>query len=127
MAVITYTDVETAIGRPISTQDERAQVTQWIADVEMLIGARLDDWGLASLNDLNQPLLKYVVREAVIARLRYRDDRNSQRGRGADENDTGEENYFLRILDPWWALLSPTETAPATAYSIQVTSPLDVA
>lgn len=126
MPVITYADVGTAIGRPITDLDEQAQVSQWITDVEMLISTRLDDWGLPALTSLNQPLLKYVVREAVIARLRYRESRNSARGDGSDETDSGEENYFLRILDPWWALLSPTQSAPSSAYSVQVTSPLDV-
>jgi hypothetical protein len=74
MAVIIVDDVATAIGRPISDPDEQAQVEQWISDVELLIGARLGNLAL-----LNQSLLAYVEREAVIARMRYREDRNSQR------------------------------------------------
>lgn len=108
MAVITYEVVATAIGRPINDADERAQVTQWISDVEMLIEAKIDDWDLESLDDLNQPLLKYVVREVVIARMRYREDRNTQRADASeDDTDSGLEHYFLRVLDPWWALLAP--------------------
>lgn len=115
MAVIDVTEVATAIGRPISDNDEVDQVTQWIADVELLIGARLGD-----ITTLDQDLLRYVVREAVIARMRYREDRNSQRGNTSeDDTDTGEEHYFLRILNPWWALLSPPTNAITSAFSIR--------
>lgn len=113
MAVITYTDVATAIGRPI-TDYEQEQVTQWISDVEMLIGARLGD-----LTELDQPLLEYVVREAVIARMRWKDTRNSDGGATGDNVDTGEENYFLRILNPWWALLAPAGNTGSGAFSVR--------
>lgn len=115
MAVIDYTDVATAIGRPISDENEQAQVTQWIADVELLISARL-----GALADLDQDLLAYVEREAVIARMRHRDEDSSD---GASV-DTGSENYFLRVLAPWWALLSPETRAGAMTGSVRLTSSL---
>jgi hypothetical protein len=114
VAIIDYTDVATAIGRPISDDDERAQVEQWISDVELLIGARLGDLSL-----LDQSLLAYVEREAVVARMRYRADRNSLRTTAnEDAVDDGEEHYFLRILSPWWALLSPGKTGSG-AFSVR--------
>ena len=123
MAVITYTDVATVIGRPISDTDERAQVTQWIADVEMLIGARLGDLTL-----LDQSLLAYVEREAVAARMRYKADRNSQRTNvSTDDVDSGLEHYFLRVLDPWWALLSPGTSESTGAFSVRPSFDADTA
>jgi hypothetical protein len=122
MAVTLVEDVATAIGRPISDADENAQVQQWISDVELLIGARLGDLTL-----LDQDLLAYVEREAVVARMRYRQDRNSQRSTGnEDDTDTGEEHYFLRILDPWWALLSPGKTEGG-AFSVRPGFDVDTA
>lgn len=105
MAVITYQDVATAIGRPIVDVDEQAQVTQWIADVELVLGARLD---LDALDDgVDDGLLAYVVREAVIGRMRHRSE-DSDEG-----NEATEDNWVLRVLDPWWALLDPGETGSA--------------
>lgn len=122
MAVIDYTDVATEIGRPISDSDEQAQVVQWIADVEMLIGAKVPD-----LTTLDQKLLAYVERQAVAARMRYKQDRNSQRSNATDDDtDTGEEHFFLRVLRPWWSLLLPAGDNDATAYTVGVVSPLDV-
>ena len=97
MPVITYDDVATAIGRPISDSNEQNQVEQWISDVEMILTARLGD-----LTERDQNLLAYVVRESVIARMRHRSETT-------DETVT-EDNYFLRILEPWWALLDPTDS-----------------
>lgn len=109
MAVISYEDVATAIGRPISDTDEQEQVTQWIADVEMILGARLD---LDALDEgVNSDLVQYVVREAVIARMRHRSE-------SAEDSGETESNYFLTILDPWWALLDPGETGSA-AFSVR--------
>lgn len=123
MAVIDYTVVETAIGRPISDSDEQNQVEQWIADVEMLIAARL---GVVSA--LDQTLLAYVEREAVVARMRYREDRNSQRSTASDDDtDTGYEHYFLRVLAPWWALLSPDSPQDDGAYSVRPSFDADTA
>jgi hypothetical protein len=121
MAVITVDDVATAIGRPISDPDEQAQVEQWISDVELLIGARLGNIAL-----LNQSLLAYVEREAVIARMRYREDRNSQASGAGDDTDSGLEHYFLRVLDPWWVLLSPG-TAETGAFSVRPSFDADTA
>lgn len=108
MAVITYTDVETAIGRPISEVSEQDQVTQWIADVEMILASRID---VEALDEgVQTDLVAYVVREAVIARMRFRADRNGDNTRGENDPDTGEESFFLRVLSPWWALLDPGES-----------------
>jgi hypothetical protein len=54
--------------------------------------------------------------EEVIARMRHR----SETPEGGNSVDTGSENYFLRVLEPWWALLSPTAPSsnPVRAYSV---------
>lgn len=102
MPVITYTDVATAIGRPISDAAEQAQVAQWIADVEMILAVRLGD--LDDLTEATEQVVAYVVREAVIARMRHRADSTN------DAEAVSEDNYFLRVLEPWWALLDPGES-----------------
>lgn len=98
MAVIEVDDIAVRIGRPISDADEAAQVDQWIADVEMLLGARLGDLDL-----LDQTLLAYVEREVVVEWMRHRSEEAE-----ADQESKG--SYFLRILDPWWSLLDAGDT-----------------
>lgn len=103
-AVIDYTAVETSLGRTL-TDPERAQVTQWIGDAELIVGARLGD-----LAALDQAVLAYVVREAVVLKVKRPDgavkvdvsvdDASTSR---TYERSTGQ----ITILDEWWALLSP--------------------
>ena len=107
MAVITYADVATAIGRPISDSNEQGQVTQWIADVELILTARLGD-----LSTYDQDVLAYVVREAVISRMRHRAESHE------DKQPGSEDNFFIRVLEPWWYLLDPGESGSA-AFSVR--------
>lgn len=111
MAAISVEDVATAIGRPITSDDEYAQVDQWISDVELLIGAKL------VLADLDQNLLAYVERETVIARMRHRSETQAT----TDDVDQGDENYFLRVLGPWWTLLAPQKEIASSMYSVRPT------
>lgn len=117
MAVITYTDVATTIGRPISDQNEQDQVTQWIADVELLLAARLGDLTSSTVASIlaarDQDLLAYVERESVAARMRYAADRNSE---AVDQ--PSEDGFFIRVLEPWWALLDPTDSGSG-AFSVR--------
>lgn len=100
MAVIDYTVVETSLGRTLSAA-ERAQVEQWIGDAELLIGARLGDLAL-----LDQDVLAYVVREAVVARMRNPEGFQSET---IDDYTYrhGAESRRVTILDEWWRLLDP--------------------
>jgi hypothetical protein len=108
-------DIETALGRTL-TDTETAQADQWLSDALLIIGARLGDVAL-----LDQPTLDYVVREAVTARFRNPEGYQSE---SIDDYTYrhGSETRRVTILPEWWDLLSPA----ATAYSIQVSSPLDV-
>lgn len=101
MPVITYSDVAVSLGRAISDPLEQAQVTQWIADAELLIGARLGD-----LDDLDQDVLAYVVREAVVARVRNPEGYQSET---IDDYTYrfGSASTRVTILDEWWDLLTP--------------------
>ena len=103
MASIASGDVETSLGRPL-TDAELGQVNQWIDDAELLIRIRLGD-----LSKLNQDALGFVVREAVLERLKNVD--------GLDEETESIDDYThgwkrsgtkrVTIWPEWWLLLSP--------------------
>jgi hypothetical protein len=103
--VINPTDVATSLGRPL-TSTEVDQVTMWIGDAELLIRSRLGD-----LNNLDQDLLKYVVRETVVLKLKQPDpvrkvEVSVDDGRISREySGTGDGSLF--ISDAWWAMLTP--------------------
>lgn len=94
-------DIETALGRTLSTE-EQAQANQWIGDALMLVEARLGDPAL-----LNQDRLDYVVREAVTARFRNPEGYQSE---SVDDYTYrhAAETRRVTILSEWWALLAPT-------------------
>ena len=64
MTAATVEDVETAIGRPVSSDAELRQIEWWLSGVEILIQSRLGD-----LSALDQDVLRYVEAEAEAARL----------------------------------------------------------
>lgn len=106
MAVATYEDVAVALGRPISTEAEQAQVEWWLTGVELILGARLGD-----VSALNQEALRYVEAEAVAAKV----DRRSAQGASSitvNVDDGGVTRRFESpitagdITDEWWNLLS---------------------
>lgn len=107
MPVITYEDVEVALGRDITTAAEQAQVTQWIADAELLIGARLGD-----IAELDQDILAYVVREAVLLMMRNPEGYQSET---IDDYTYrhGSSSGRVAILAEWWDLLTPDATSGA--------------
>lgn len=112
MTVATYQEVAVALGRPISTEGEQAQVNWWLTGVEMLIRSRLGDIAL-----LDQDTLKYVEVEAVAEKVRRHGTRESSISVAVDdgtvtrryENQVGAED----ITDGWWELLSPATTTAA--------------
>src|SRR5690348_10331589 len=103
---VTVSDIETALGRTL-TASEQAQATQWISDALMLIGARLGDTAL-----LDQAVLDYVVREAVVARFRNPDGYQSET---IDDYTyrLPNETRRITILPEWWDLLSPATQSGA--------------
>lgn len=110
MAVATVSDVETSLGRPITDAAEVAQVAQWLADAELLISTRLGDVTL-----LNQAILGYVEREAVILKMRNPEGYQSET---VDDYTYrwGDTRGRVSILDEWWDMLSPTSST--TAFTI---------
>lgn len=100
MPVISYDVVATSLGRPLDTA-EVAQVRQWIADAELLISVRL-----GPLDDLNPEVVAFVVREAVVARLRNPEGFQSET---VDDYTYrfGGDTRRVTILDEWWQMLDP--------------------
>lgn len=107
MAVATVNDVEVSLGRPITDAAEVAQVTQWLTDAELLITARLGNITL-----LDQAVLAYVEREAVILKMRNPDGYQSET---IDDYTYrhGESRGRVSILDEWWDMLTPDGASAA--------------
>lgn len=118
-------DIAIALGRtaPASDSPEYAQWDMWIGDALMLIEARLVGGGtgqVASMDDLDQDKLDYVVREAVVAHIRKPDD--ATQVEIAIDDARSSRTYRsskgrVTIIDDWWDLLSPTDST-AGAFSI---------
>lgn len=107
MAVATVSDVATSLGRPITDAAEVAQVEQWLADAELLIRSRLGD-----IAALDQDVVAYVEREAVVARLRNPDGYQYE---AIDDYRYGLPNESRRvsIIDEWWEMLTPDGSTAA--------------
>lgn len=122
MAVAQPADVETALGRPL-TSGEQTQAAWWLTGTELLIAKRL---GLVA--ELDEGALIYVEAEVVAAKVRSaaRDGKTS-RSVSVDDatiTDRYEPVTSSDIADAWWDLLSPSPVA--SAYTIAMTSPVDV-
>lgn len=107
MAVATYADVEVALGRPISTEAEQAQVEWWLNGVELFIVARL-----GPVADLSEDAVKYVEVESVAAKVR-RSATDGASSITVNVDDGGVTRRFENpvsaddITDEWWGLLDP--------------------
>ena len=103
---VQVSDIETALGRTLTVR-EQAQAIQWIDDALMLIKVRLGDPA-----DLDQDALDYVVREAVVARLRNPEGFQSE---SIDDYTYrhGTETRRVTILPEWWELLAPARMSGA--------------
>lgn len=107
MAVATYSDVEVALGRSISTPAEQGQVDYWLDGIEMLIGSRLGD-----VTELDQDVLKFVEVEAAVARI----NRNAAAGTSSITVSVDDGAVTRRfegvnatdVTDDWWRLLDPS-------------------
>lgn len=100
---VQISDIETALGRNL-TSTEQAQATQWIADSLLVISGRLGDTTL-----LDQGVLDYVVREAVVARFRNPEGYQSET---IDDYTyrLPNETRRITILPEWWEMLAPTRS-----------------
>ena len=117
MAVATYADVAVALGRPISSDAEQAQVEYWLGGIELFIKARFGD--LATLDPI---ALKYVETEAVADKVR----RLAAGGASSITVGLDDGNVTRRfentvtandITDEWWDLLEPEAAADAFTVS----------
>ncbi|MGH3504321.1 MAG: hypothetical protein ACRDQA_25995 [Nocardioidaceae bacterium] len=105
---VTPDDIAVALGRtaPAVGSSEFEQWSMWIDDARMLIQARLGD-----LSGLDQDILDYVIREAVVAQVRRPDDATAvdiavDDGRVSRTYRSSAGRVTIR--DEWWDLLSPT-------------------
>lgn len=106
MAVATYVDVATALGRPISTEAEQDQVEWWLTGVELVLWARLGD-----VAALKPEAVRYVEAEAVAAKV----ERRASQGASSITVNVDDGGVTRRydgqvtagdITDEWWNLLS---------------------
>jgi hypothetical protein len=106
VAVATYEDVAVALGRPISTEVEQAQVEWWLTGIEHVIFARLGD-----LAELDQNVLLYVEVEAAVAKI-HRAGRSESSVTVAVDDGSVTRRYENSISaqdvsDLLWDLLTP--------------------
>ena len=111
-------DIAVALGRtrPDAGSLESLQWEMWISDALMLISARLGDIG-----ELDQDILDYVVREAVVSHVRKPDD--ATQVEIAVDDARSSRTYRtskgrVTIIDEWWDLLKPTDSVSG-AFSIR--------
>jgi hypothetical protein len=116
--MVTTANIATVLRRPLSRvgSAELAQWEQWIADAQMLIRKRLGDLAL-----LDQEVLAYVVREAVVAQIRKPDDATQvdiavDDGRVSRRYESSKGR--VTILEEWWAMLTPTGDS-SDAFSVR--------
>lgn len=110
---VTYEDVATNLGRPISDPPEQAQVTQWIIACETVIRARLGD-----LAELDQDVLSLVVIESVTLRV---DNPKSFQSETIDDYTYRLQSSVAKashwITDDMWRMLDPD--AGGGAFSVR--------
>lgn len=122
MAVATYSDVGVALRRTISDLAEQAQIEHWLTGAEMAIRSRLGDVSL-----LDQDVLKYVEAEAVAEKARRSGREESSITVNVDDGSVTRRYDTLGVEDistDLWSMLSPARSG--SAYTVGVTSPLDV-
>ncbi len=110
MAVATYEDVAVALGRPISTEAEQAQVEWWLDGVELFIVARL-----GPVAALDETVVRYVEVEAVVAKIQ-RSGRSESSITVAVDDGSVTRRYegavtASDITDEWWNLLDPNSNS----------------
>lgn len=124
---VTPATIAVALGRtaPDVGSAEYEQWEMWISDARMLIEARLvgeNSDQVASLDELDQTKLDYVVREAVTAQVRRPDD-STQVAVSVDDGSVSKTYRSgagrVTIRDEWWALLAPDSDYSTGAFSIR--------
>lgn len=126
MTVANWMDVTVALGRPPSdfTEDQQAQMAWWLSGVELLIKSRL-----GAIAELDQETVKQVEVEAVAEKVRRSGRSESSITVSVDDGSVTRryENRVTAddITADMWALFGSGYTG--SAYTIAVSSPLDIA
>lgn len=104
--------VALGVSTPEADSTTEAQWEMWIADALMLVQARVDS--IDPTPDVDQAVLDYVIREAVVAQVRRPDDA-TQVTVSVDDASTSKtyrtSSGRVTILDEWWLMLGLTSTA----------------
>lgn len=102
MAYATVIDVATTLGRPITDQDEQAQILNWISKTERIISARL-----GNLDNLDRQILADVISEVVARRARNPDGKRNERIDDYSYTlDAAASSVELTLTADEWARLS---------------------
>lgn len=122
--VATWQNVAVAVRRPSSsfTPEEQAQINYWLAGVELLIKSRL-----GPIAELDQDTVRYVETEVVAEKVRRAGRAESSVTVTVDDATVTRRYDSVHASDvtaELWALFGSGHTA--SAYSIGVTSPVDV-
>src|SRR5689334_16841007 len=119
MAVATWQEVAVALGRPTSdfSADQQAQMTWWLAGIELLIKSRL-----GPIADLDEETVKQVEVEAVAEKVRRSGQSESSITVAVDDG-TVTRRYENRvtaadITTDMWGLFGSAYAS--TAYTIAV-------
>lgn len=106
MAYATYSDVETRLGRPLSTE-EQTQATTLLADAEILIKARIPDLAdKIAENEIDTATVVMVEASAVVRLMRNPDGFIAESdGDYSYQKDKRLATGALSILEHEWALL----------------------
>jgi len=112
-------DVSTRLGRSITSSDEIAQVSAWLADVEALILSRVPTLAaLVLAGDPSSAVVVMVEANAVIRKVRNPEGKVSE--------DIDDYRYRLNadaargdlfLTDDEWALLTPNSSTAAFTIS----------
>ncbi len=115
-------DIATALGQdpPPSGSTQYDQWTMWINDAVMLIRTEAARRGVDPV-DLDQAVVDYVTREAVVAQVRRPDDATSVEiavDDGREARRYSSSRGRVTILPEWWELLFPTAPKSGKAYAV---------
>lgn len=123
VTTVTPATIAVALGQaaPASGSFTEQRYAMWIADALMLVQLRYD-----SLDDdalvVNQDLLDYVVREAVVAHAQRPDD-STQVSTSVDDASVSKTYRTgkgrVTILDEWWTMLGLGTASGSAAFSFQ--------
>lgn len=109
---VTADDVAVSLGRSLSGSAEEDQIDLWISDARVIIQARLGD-----LTALDQDVLDYVVREAVVSKVKRPDQGASSTTVAVDDGSVTKRYErsagTVDILDAWWNMLTPATQSAA--------------